>query len=56
MRQGWTFLDDPADDGSTLIVPGLIELTDYLAPARFATFSAKGGKRLVKIFKLLRGS
>ena len=32
MRQGWTFLDDPADDGSTLIRPGLVELIGHLVP------------------------
>jgi hypothetical protein len=52
MRQGWTFLDDPADDESTLIRPGLIELTRHLAPGRFATFDAKGGRKLAKIFDL----
>jgi hypothetical protein len=52
MRQGWTFLDDPADDGSTLITPGLIELTRHLDRARFATLDAEGGSELARIFNL----
>lgn len=52
MRQGWAFLDDPADDGSTLITPGLIELTRHLAPGRFAMFDREGGRRLAAIFAL----
>jgi hypothetical protein len=52
MRQGWTFLDDPSDDGSTLIPPGLIELTRHLAPGRFATLNPEGGPKLARIFGL----
>lgn len=52
MRQGWTFLDDPADDGSTLVTPGLIELTRHLAPGRFVMFDRGGGRRLAAIFTL----
>jgi hypothetical protein len=52
MRQGWTFLDDPADDGSTLISPGLIELIPNLAPGRFPMFDADGGRRLSELFSL----
>jgi hypothetical protein len=52
MRQGWTFLDDPADDGSTLISPGLIELIRHLAPGRFPLFDAEGGRRLAELFHL----
>ena len=52
MRQGWTYLDDPADDGSTLILPGLIELIDHIQPARFATLDAEGGRRLAQLFDL----
>jgi hypothetical protein len=52
MRQGWTFLDNPADDGSTLIAPGLIELNRHLASGRFAMFNTEGGHRLAVIFGL----
>lgn len=52
MRQGWTFLDDPAEDGSTLILPGLIELIRHVRPARFATLDTDGGKRLAELFGL----
>jgi hypothetical protein len=47
MRQGWTFLDDPADDGSTLIASGLIELFHFLRPARFASLDYEGGQGLI---------
>jgi hypothetical protein len=52
MRQGWTFLDDTAENGS-LILPGLTELTQNLAPARFATLDSYGGHELAKMFHLL---
>jgi hypothetical protein len=52
MRQGWTFLDDPADDGSTLILPGLIELSRFLRPARFASLDNEGGQGLIRLFNL----
>jgi len=56
MRQGWKLLDDPADDGSTLIRTGLIELTPHLAPGRFAMFDAKGGSELARLFGLSNSS
>ncbi|HKQ52187.1 MAG TPA: hypothetical protein VJT74_07450 [Pyrinomonadaceae bacterium] len=52
MRQGWPFLDDPAADGSTLVMPGLIELSSHLGPGRFTTLDAEGGRELAKIFEL----
>lgn len=52
LRQGWTFLDDPADDGSTLILPGLIELTPQLTSARFTTLDTDGGHRMARLFGL----
>jgi hypothetical protein len=52
MRQGWTFLDDPVDDGSTLISPGLVELTIHLAQGRFATLDSEGGAKLARLFGL----
>jgi hypothetical protein len=42
MRQGWTFLDDPAEDGPALVHPGLTALIRYLVPARFATLDSRG--------------
>jgi hypothetical protein len=56
MRQGWTFLDDPSDDGSTLIRPGLIELIRHLVPGRFAMFDAEGGLELARLFGLSNSS
>jgi hypothetical protein len=53
MRQGWGFLDDPSDVGSTLILSGLIELRSHLAPGRFTTFDALGGSRLAEILDLM---
>lgn len=52
MRQGWSYLDNPSEDGSTLISPALIELTSYLAPARFSSFNREGGFRLAQVFRL----
>jgi hypothetical protein len=52
MRQGWTFLDDPLDDGSKLISPGLLQLRKHLKPARFATFDRTGGETLAVRFGL----
>jgi hypothetical protein len=54
LRQGWAFLDDPAPDGSTLVLPGLMELADELTPARFTTFTNSGGRHLATLFKLQR--
>jgi hypothetical protein len=55
MRQGWTFLDNPAADGSTLTLPGVIELTEHLKSGRFATLDAQGGRELAGLFKLGQG-
>src|SRR5262249_25368199 len=52
MRQGWAFLDDAADDGSSLIAPGLLKLRRHLQPARFATFDRTGGELLAGLFGL----
>lgn len=52
MRQGWTFLDDPATDGSTLVTPGLIELNRHLLSGRFTTLDTEGGRALARIFDL----
>jgi Caspase domain len=52
LRQGWAFLDDPADDGSTLVLPGLIEAADDLAAARFTTLHHAGAQRLADVFGL----
>ncbi len=56
MRQGWTFLDHPDDSGSTLVMPGIIELLPRLARARFATLDRQGGQRLAQLFALTRSS
>lgn len=52
LRQGWTYLDDPADDGSNLVLPGLIDLRPQLTTARFATLNAVGGSKLARVFGL----
>jgi hypothetical protein len=52
LRQGWAFLDDPAPDGSTLVLPGLIEVAQALTPARFTTLHDAGGRRLASLFNL----
>ena len=52
LRQGWAFLDDPAADGSTLVLPGLIELAAELTSARFTTLRPAGGRRLASMFNL----
>jgi Caspase domain len=52
LRQGWAFLDDPAEDGSTLVLPGLIEAADDLTPARFSTLHHAGARRLADAFGL----
>jgi hypothetical protein len=52
LRQGWTFLDDPIDDGSALVLPGLIELVPHLSPSRFTTLDAHGAQQLALLFGL----
>lgn len=52
MRQGWTFLAHPDDSGSTLVMPGLIELIPHLGRSRFAALDVDGGKRLAQLFNL----
>jgi hypothetical protein len=52
MRQGWAFLEDPADNESTLVRPGLSALIPHLSAGRFAMFDAEGGRTLAEIFNL----
>jgi hypothetical protein len=52
MRQGWTFLDDPADIGSTLVRSELLPLTQHLERGRFAMLDSQGGRSLATIFNL----
>ena len=54
MRQGWTFLEDPVDVETTLILPGLADLVPRLTRNRFATLDAEGGQRLATLFGLQR--
>jgi hypothetical protein len=56
LRQGWALLDDPAADGSTLVLPGLIELAAEITPARFTTLRPAGGRQLASVFKLARST
>jgi hypothetical protein len=52
LRQGWAFLDDPAPDGSTLVLPGLLDAAGDLTKARFTTLHHGGGLRLADAFGL----
>jgi hypothetical protein len=52
LRQGWALLDDPADDGTTLVLPGVMELTAHVTSARFTTLDAEGGRELARLFGL----
>jgi hypothetical protein len=56
LRQGWALLDEPAADGSTLVLPGLIEVAAELTPARFTTLVHDGGRRLASVFNLRNSS
>jgi hypothetical protein len=51
MRQGWAYLEDPAD-GSPLVAPGLLELIPSLQSGRFTSLDAAGGRRLAQLFGL----
>jgi hypothetical protein len=53
LKQGWPLLDDPAPNGSTLVLPGLIELTERLSPSRFTTLDEEGGRQLAELFQLV---
>jgi hypothetical protein len=55
LRQGWAFLDDPAPDGSTLVLPGLVEVASELTSARFTTLRPGGARRLAEVFALRPG-
>jgi hypothetical protein len=52
MRQGWPFLDDPADDVSSLVTPELIEISRHLTPGRFTSVDREGAVMLARIFNL----
>jgi hypothetical protein len=54
LRQGWAFLDDPAADGSTLVLPGLIEVATEVTSARFTTLHVDGGLHLASVFNIRR--
>jgi hypothetical protein len=56
LRQGWALLDEPAADGSTLVLPGLIEVAAELTSARFTTLVHDGGRRLASVFNLRNSS
>jgi hypothetical protein len=53
MRQGWPFLDDPTDHGSSLIHPELPDLVRHLQPGRFATIDEEGAMKLANMFALI---
>jgi Caspase domain len=52
MRQGWTFLDDPVDDGTTLVLPAVLDLAQHLTSGRFATMDPVGAQKLARVFGL----
>lgn len=52
LRQGWAFVDDPAPDGSTLMLPGVKEAAEDVTSARFTTLNQAGGRRLAEVFNL----
>lgn len=54
LRQGWTFLEDPEGEESTLIVPELLAAIPHLTPGRFATLEVEGARILAKCFGLKR--
>src|SRR6187401_1633456 len=54
MRQGWLFLDDPSDLGSTLIRRGLRDMSGNLLPGRFASGDLVGATRLADIVALVQ--
>lgn len=49
MRQGWAFLYDSRDEGSSLILPGLVELRSGLTRSRFATFEKDSALALARL-------
>jgi hypothetical protein len=54
LRQGWTFLDEAAEDGSTLVLPGIAELERALAAGLFTTLKKEGGRELARLLNLRR--
>jgi Caspase domain len=52
MRQGWTYLDHPSDVGSSLIIPGLIDLRSGLMRSRFTTFEESAGRAAASLLGL----
>lgn len=49
LRQGWTFLDNPTDFGSPLILPGLVELRSSLMKSRFTTLETDAATELARL-------
>jgi hypothetical protein len=54
LRQGWTYLEDPGEEESTLIAPELLEVAPHLTPGRFATVDRAGAEILARRFGLQR--
>ena len=52
MRQGWAFLEEPRDEGTSLVMAGLSDLIGMLTPARFTTLAADGGRALIERLQL----
>lgn len=56
MSQGWLFLDDPSDLGSTLIHHGLRDMLGNLLRGRFASVDLAGATKLAGMFTLVERS
>ena len=54
MRQGWDYLDAPAEDGSTLTLPAVFEARSHLQRSRFATLDEAGARALADRLKMVR--
>jgi hypothetical protein len=52
MRQGWAFLDDPSDDGSTMVLKSVSKLIPFVRAGRFTALSPQGGAQLIEVLEL----
>ncbi|HVT30123.1 MAG TPA: hypothetical protein VHE81_19070 [Lacipirellulaceae bacterium] len=53
MKQGWAFFVDLADNGSTLVLPGLAQLSVHVLRGRFSVLNALGGRALIERLQLV---
>jgi hypothetical protein len=52
MRQGWPFIDDLPDDGSTLVLSDIAQLNAHVMPGRFTMLDNAGGVALAQRLQL----